>query len=183
VARRAARPVVVILVSVLAVAGCAQLMADSVEVLLRQGIELFTAGKYDEAIAKFLEVVRRDPTSWNAYLYLARSYVAKSSWADALASGRKALELAPSSGDVIPVLAQALLGAGADAVKRGQFSEAIGHFGEYVKLRPTDVQGYLELGKAYWQSGNLGNALEAFQQVLRLNPNNVEAQQFLRGRR
>jgi len=252
-----ARRLLALLLAVLVVAGCASLMADSIESLLKQGIELFTAKKYDEAIAKFLEVVRRDPKSWNAYLYLARSYIAKSSWTDALASGRKALELAPERNDVIPVLAEALFGAGTDALKRGQFSEAIGHFTEYVKLKPTDFQGYLqlgraylgrgaypdalrafvqglgqapdaagrqqlvsglldggrqalttgnakaaisllqeyvrhdssnvaayvELGKAYWQDGSLGNALATFQRVLELNPNNSEAQQFLRGQR
>ena len=177
------RALSVILVALVMLTGCAQLMADSVEALLRQAIDLYTARRYDEAISKLLEVVRRDPTSWNAYLYLARSYVAKSSWADALTSGRKALELAPSSGDVIPVLAEALLGAGADALTRRQFSEAITHFGEYVKLRPTDVQGYLQLGKAYWQNGNLGSALDAYRRVLQLNPNNAEALQFLGGRR
>lgn len=180
---RRARSVIVILVSTLLIAGCAQLMASSVEALLKQAIELFTAGKYDAAISKLVEVVRRDPKSWNAYLYLARSYVAKSSWTEAISSGRKALELAPSSGDVVPVLAEALFGAGADALGRGRFPEAIRHFGEYVRLRPTDAQGYLQLGKAYWQDGNLGNALEAFRQVLRLNPDNAEALQFLGGRR
>jgi cytochrome c-type biogenesis protein CcmH/NrfG len=172
-----------VLLVALVLTGCAQLMADSVEALLKQAIDLYTARRYDEAISKLLEVVRRDPTSWNAYLYLARSYVAKSSWADALTSGRKALELAPSSGDVIPVLAEALLGAGADALTRRQFSEAITYFGEYVQLRPTDVQGYLQLGQAYWQNGNLGRALDAYRRVLQLNPDNAEALQFLGGRR
>jgi tetratricopeptide (TPR) repeat protein len=177
------RLAVLVLAVVLLTAACAQLVAVSVETLMKQGIELFTAGRYDEAIAKFLEVVRRDPAAWNAHLYLARSYVAKSSWTDALASARKALELAPSRADVVPVLADALLGAGADALARRQFPEAIGHLVEYVKLRPTDAQGYLQLGKAYWQNGNAASALDNFRQVLQLNPSNDEAMEFLRGRR
>ena len=177
------RAVAVVLVAVLMVAGCAQLVAVSVETLLKQAIDLFTAGRYDEAIAKLWDVVQRDPKSGTAYLYLARSYIAKTSWADALTTGRKALELAPSSGEVIPVLAQALFGAGADALGRGRFSEAIGYFGEYVKLQPSDVQGYLQLGKAYWQNGNLAGALDSYRRVLQLNPSNAEALQFMGGRR
>lgn len=177
------RLLVVVLLTLLVTAGCAQLVAVSVETLLREAIELFTAGRYDEAISKLLEVVRRDPTSWTAYLYLARSYIAKSSWPDALTSARNALQLAPSRAEVVPVLADALFGAGADALSRRQFTEAIRHLGEYVTLRPTDVQGYLQLGKAYLQSGNVASALDSFRQVLQLNPSNAEALELMRGRR
>jgi tetratricopeptide (TPR) repeat protein len=161
-----ARIIAVVLVALLAAAGCAQLVADSIDALIRQGIDLFTARRYDEAITKFLEVVRRDPKSWTAYLYMARSYVAKASWGDALASGRKALELAPDRADVIPTLADALLGAGLDAFNRGQLSGAIPLLAEYVTLRPTDPAGYLHLGKAFLGSGAYGDALRTIVQGL-----------------
>ena len=161
-----ARTLLVVLVSVVIVAGCAQLVAQSLEALMKQGIDLFLARRYDEAISKFLEVVRRDPKSWNAYLYLARSYVAKSSWSDAIASGRKALELAPSATDVVPTLAEAFFGAGIDAVKRGQFAEAVGHLTEYVKLRPADAQGYVQLGRAFVGNRAYGDALRTIVQGL-----------------
>jgi cytochrome c-type biogenesis protein CcmH/NrfG len=160
------RRLLAVVIAALLLAGCASLVADSIESLLKQGIELFTQRKYDDAIAKFLEVVRRDAKSWTAYLYLARSYVAKSSWTDAIASGRKALELAPERRDVIPTLAEALLGAGSDALARRQFSEAATHFGEYVRLKPTDVHGYLQLGRAYLGGNAYADALRAFGQGL-----------------
>ncbi len=217
------RSLVALTVALLVFAGCAQLMATSIEALIKQGLELLAAQKWDEAIGKFLEVVRRDPKYWEAYLHLARGYIGKGAWTDAIASGRKALELAPTTSDVIPALAQAVFGAGTDALARRQFSDAAGHFTEFLKLRPTDWQGYLQLGrawlgagnyadalaalaqgaghateggareqlaaafadlgKAYWQSGQLGNALGAFQRVLELDPNHADALQFLRGRR
>jgi tetratricopeptide (TPR) repeat protein len=175
------RLLVVLVVSVLAVGGCAQLMADSIEALMKQGIELLTAGKYDEAVGKFLEVIQRDPKSWNAYLYLTRSYIGKASWGDAIASGRKALELAPNRGDVIPALAQAFLGAGTDALSRRQFSEAATHFVDYVKLQPADAQGYLSLGRALLGTGAYGDALHAFVQGLGQNPQSGVRDQLLRG--
>ena len=174
------RPLVALILLVAVVAGCAQLMMVSIDTLMKQGIELLTAGKYDAAIAKFLEVLQRDPKSWNAYLYLARSYVGKGAWGDAIASGRKALELGDRN-EVVPVLADALFRAGTDALGRGQFSEAVGHLLEYVQLKPTDWQGYLQLGRAYLGAGTYGNALQALVQGLGRNPDDAGRQQLLRG--
>ena len=171
--------VALVLFAALLIAGCAGLVQDSIEALLRQGIELFMAGRYTEAIGKFVEVVRRDPRSWTAFLYMARSYVATGAWGEALASGRKALELAPNNGEVVTALAEALLGAGAEALRRRQFTEAIGHFTEYVRFRPSDTQGYLNLGRSHLESGNLGGAMSAFRRVLELNPNDAEARRLL----
>ena len=160
------RTLSILLAVLLVVAGCAGLVADSIDALMKQGIELFLARKYDEAISKFLEVVRRDPKSWNGYLYLARSYLGKSAWSDAIASGRKALELAPGTTEVVTTLGEAFLGAGIDALERRQFSEAVGHLSEYVKLRPADAQGYVQLGRAFLGAGAWGDALRVLGQGL-----------------
>lgn len=180
-AKSAARTLVFVLVAMLMLVGCAGLIEDSIDALIKQGIELFTARRYDEAISKFLEVIRRDPRSWTAYLYTARSYIAKGSWGDALTSGRKAFELAPSSGDVIPTLAEALIGAGIEALGRRQSSEAIGHLSEYVKLRPADAQGYLQLGRAFLGTGAYIDALRTIVQGLAQAPEAGTRAQLVRG--
>ena len=61
--------------------------------------------------------------------------------------------------DVVPTLAEALLGAGLDAIKRRQFGEAIADFQEYVRLQPANVRGYLELARAFLGNGAYGDAL------------------------
>jgi tetratricopeptide (TPR) repeat protein len=148
-------------------AACATLgVGDSVDSLMQEGKDAHAAGRYDEAVAKFEQVVRRDPRNWVAYLYLARSYVARQVWGSAVASARKALELAPSQAEVVPVLADSLVGAGADALGKMQFREAIGYLVEYVKLRPTDTRAQIGLARAYVQTGAYTDALRAFGQAL-----------------
>jgi tetratricopeptide (TPR) repeat protein len=248
--------VLLFVVAVLGV-GCATLGAlQSVESLIQQAKELLDARRFDEALAKLTEVIRRDPTQWKAYLYSAQAYVGKLDWSAALANIRKARELAPSDGAVLTTLGEALFGAGRAALQRAAFGEAVEHFVEYVKLRPgdatgylnagraylgnrswgdaarvlvegvgrvsdpaarqefvrtlldggrqavaagehrgaiplfreyvrqeaRDVAGYLELGKAYWNSGDRSDAVAAFQRVLELAPQNDEARRFLFGR-
>lgn len=141
-------------------AGCATLgFLESVDALLKQGRELYEAKRYDEALAKFQEVIRREPGSWSAHLYSARVYLAKAAWSPAIESGRKAYERAPAGQDVVAVFAAALAGGGRDALARGQYAEAISRLGEYVRLKPVDARGYLDLGRAYLGSGRYAAAL------------------------
>jgi tetratricopeptide (TPR) repeat protein len=141
-------------------AGCATVgFLESVDSLLKQGRELYEAKRYDEALAKFREVITREPGSWSAYLYSARAYLAKAAWSPAIESGRKAYDLAPAGQDVVPVFAEALAGGGRDALARGQYAEAISRLGEYVRLKPADAHGYLDLGRAYLGSGRYSDAL------------------------
>jgi tetratricopeptide (TPR) repeat protein len=155
------RLLVVGLVGALA-GGCATLVQESIEALMRQGLELLGAGRFDEALGKFREVIGRDPKHGSAYVGMARAFVGKHAWTDALASGRKALELAPGTPEAVTALAEALLGAGLDAFQRGQFAEAGRHLTEYVRLRPADPAGYLQLGRALLAGRSYDAALRAF---------------------
>jgi tetratricopeptide (TPR) repeat protein len=144
-------------------AGCATLgTLETVEALLRQGKELYVAGRYDEALTKLQEVVRRDPRSWEGYLYLARIHIAKRSWLAAIENGRTAFRLAPTKKDVALAFGDALLGGGLDAMRRAQFREAIGHLVDYVRLEPGEAAAYLQLGRAYLETGAWADSLAAF---------------------
>jgi tetratricopeptide (TPR) repeat protein len=169
------RPVATALLLLLVLSGCAALLGYSIEALMKQGIELLTQGKYDEALAKFQEVLKRDPQHWNAYLYAARAFIGKRAWTDALASARKAFELAPEKTDVVPVLADALLGGGRDALQRGQFADAARLLIEYVKLRPTDVQSLLDAGRQALAAGDAKSAIALLREYVRTEPGSVAA--------
>src|SRR5262245_55716493 len=140
---RARRTLAVVLLVTLAVgAGCATVsLVETIDQLLKQIKELLTARRWDEALTKVAEVIRREPTQWRAYLYGAQAYIGKADWGQALGSARKAFELAPREGEALTTFGEALWGAGADALQRRAFGDAIGHFVEYVKLRPTDTRG------------------------------------------
>ena len=139
--------------------GCATVsLLESVESLIQRAKELLDAKRFDEALATLTEALRRDPTQWKAYLYAAQAYIGKLDWAAALTNIRKARELAPSDGAVLTTLGDSLFGAGREALQRGTFAVAVGHFVEYVKVRPGDAAGYLNAGRAYLGSRNWGDA-------------------------
>ena len=106
-------PLVAILLLVVAVlgVGCATMSRmETIESLLAQAKELLDAKRYDEALAKLTEVIRRDPLQWKAYLYSAQAYIGKVDWSSAIASARKALDLAPADTSVLATLGESLWG-------------------------------------------------------------------------
>jgi tetratricopeptide (TPR) repeat protein len=92
---------------------------------MEEGRQLYLEKKYDEAIAKFDRVIELDRTRFLAYVYLARCYIAKSSWGKAIANARLAYQASPGGEDVIATFGEALLGGGLAALAGGQFVEAI----------------------------------------------------------
>jgi len=67
-------------------------------------------------------------------------------------------------------------GLGLLAQKQGKFEEAISDLSRAVELQPT-AQGYFELGRVLEQAGHVPEALDAYQQALKISPEFVEAQQ------
>ncbi len=233
--------------------GCATVgVADEANALLQEGQQFYNAKRFDEAIAKFREAAAKDPNNWSAYLWMARAFIAKGTWGEAIAAGRRAFELAPQGPEVASTFLQALFGGGMEALNGGRFVDSIKYLSEYLRHQPTNtsawvnvgkaymgnrqfmdglgsltkamgmggadrgeilktifgggmqafgqrdyssainllkeyvkndprnLQAYLTLAKSYWESGQRGGALEAFREVIKINPTNGEALQFLR---
>jgi cytochrome c-type biogenesis protein CcmH/NrfG len=70
----------------------------------------------------------------------------------------------------------AWFGLGLLAQKQGKPDEAISDLSRSVELQPT-AQGYLALGRALTQAGHVPEALDAYQQALKISPDLAEAQQ------
>ena len=73
---------------------------------------------------------------------------------------------------------KAWLGLGLMEEKQGNIGEAITDLSRSVDLQPTS-QAYLELGRLLTQTGHLPEALDAYQQALKISPELVEAQQAM----
>lgn len=147
--------------------GCVTLsLQDEVAGLMKEGQQLHAEKQYDAAIDKFLLAASKDPQHWQAYLWAARSFIAKGGWSGAVANGRKAWQLAPQGQDVLPVFAEALFGGGAEALKNGRYADSVGLFLEYLKLEPGNARAWLNVGKAYLAQQQFRESLRALAEGL-----------------
>ncbi len=149
-----------------------------------QGMALFNAGKYTEAVARFQKATELDPNFGRAYLYLGRSYINLKNWRQALDPLRTAYRLIPSEtkGEVLSILVDALFTVGLDAFKAGDFLSAIGSLKEILSLQPTSAKARSELvnvlvghGSSLLSGGNVTQAIGEYTEAVKLMPTNFDA--------
>ena len=75
-------------------------------------------------------------------------------------------------------LLSAMFDGGVQALKNGKPKDAIATLKEYIKHDADHVPAYVNLGKAYFESGELSNTLDTFRKLLKLDPANQEALRF-----
>jgi tetratricopeptide (TPR) repeat protein len=89
-------------------------------------------------------------------------------WRDGETLFSRALEVTENN-----AVAHDALGVALD--NKGRIDEAIRHFQEAVRLKPTFADAHYNLGVALFQRGRTDEAIGQFQDTLRLEPNHVQA--------
>jgi tetratricopeptide (TPR) repeat protein len=79
--------------------------AAAIQASAGAAVEAMKAGRHDEAIAKFQEVIAKVPTCQDCYYNIGVSQMAKQQYTDAEASFKKAIELKPDNADAYTALA------------------------------------------------------------------------------
>ena len=143
-------------------AQCCFSRAEDPKSLVEQGNEALRQSKWDEALAKFDEAVRINPTFGEAYLQRAAAKWKKGLDDGAIADATRAIELGAP-----PTIAY--VNRGCFYVSKGDPSHAIADFNEAIRLSPGDARGYNNRGFAYLMAKNTSKAIDDFSEAIRLD--------------
>lgn len=121
------------------------------------------AGKPDEAIRIFSEIVAADPQDFVAWTELGSIYFGRNKHSDAERSYTKALQLKP---DFMP----ALMNLGKLHMAKKNFGEAVVVLEKAVTSEPTSVEALHYLGESYLQNKQGSKAVVVLNQALQLAP-------------
>lgn len=163
----------------------------------------YEEGRYNDALATFTDIVTRQPTNVAGYQGQARSYYALGWYEDALEPLESWADLAPSEVEPYKLLGQAYdnLGMYAEAIPHFQrwaqlsqdagdkeaaktelgwaflqterYEEAIDTFSELVQTNAELATAYEGLGNAHWALAEKPQALQAYQEWVRLEPDSA----------
>jgi tetratricopeptide (TPR) repeat protein len=144
-----------------------------------EGATLSNAGKHDEAIAKFNEVLKEVPKCPECYIGIGASSAAKKDYAGSEAAYKKAIELDPNAIDAYNGLATIYN-------DQKKFSEAQAMSAEGMKRATAgggagSADALYNAGVISWNANDFAKALEQFTAAVTANPNHAESH-FMLGR-
>lgn len=130
---------------------------------LSKGIDFFTQGQYDKAIASFEKVIEKFPSSVEGYYNLGLTYLRKGDIDQAIVSLEKDKELYPEGIEVYLALGECYF-------NKGDSEKAMSSFSRAIELQPDNPRAYYNLGIVYYKLDKTDEALQAFNKSIELNP-------------
>lgn len=144
-------------------------MIGEVKTLFDAGLELSRKEQYPEAIEQFKKALEKDPNQAFVWANLGDTYAKNKQLNEAIDAFRKAIELKPDEAAFHQNLG--LLYARAQKPK-----EAEEEFKKAEAINPTTAaQNYFNLGAVLANSGKTEEAVKAFENAVRVDPNYAEA--------
>ena len=146
---------------------------------LAKGLVYFTLGNYEQAVADFTKVIKRDPfekeTIYNAYVQRANSHKKLGNYPQAIDDFHQASNLLPDR--TLAYTGQAKL-----HFDQNNYQQAIKDYTKVIELQPNNANvyssrafAYTELGKKRKAAADYKQALEIYIQRIENNPNNAQA--------
>ncbi|RMF97464.1 MAG: tetratricopeptide repeat protein [Candidatus Schekmanbacteria bacterium] len=138
------------------------------------GVKFFADGDYERALRNFSNAVKYDEKNPYYLNDLALTYSMLREYDTALRYFRKALSIKPNESEIRNGMASTL-------AIQGDLADAIVEWKKVINdpLYKSPSIVYYNLGKAYFQLGDIDSAKKSFHNVLKYDPKNVETLYFL----
>jgi tetratricopeptide (TPR) repeat protein len=143
--------------------------------LIKEGIALHESGDHDGALAKYKQALAESPDQVHALHEMSLTYFAKKDYENAMALARQGAEF---KSNLLPSF-YATLGSGLD--ETGKRDEAVEIYKAAIKQVPDFPLLHYNLGLTLIRSGKHGDAKQALQKGLLLDPNHRSSHLLLGG--
>lgn len=142
------------------------LLPDFAKAYTMKGLALRYSHRYDEAEIALKKAIEIDASDYMPYSYLGGLYKSMDRADDAISQYRIALSKDSSRHDLYYHIGQTYVS------KKKDYTNAIMAFEKAIEINPQYVKGYVALGDAYTNSGNLKKAVNALTTATTLDGRN-----------
>ncbi len=136
--------------------------------LIDEGHILEAEGRIEEALLRYLEAIRLEPSSARAHLNHGNALLSKGDLEGALSAYRTAIKHKPDYAGAYYNIGNALLG-------NRQFDNAVKEYQRALEIKPDYADVHCSMGVALTELGRIDDAVASYARALEINPDLVEA--------
>jgi tetratricopeptide (TPR) repeat protein len=136
---------------------------DKAKTAYAQGMRLYEAREYQQALEAFREAVKAEPKYASAYNYLGLTYKKLGLYDEAAQAYVKAIQLQPQNFVFLYNLGVLMYVA-------NSYDNAASAFQKAIRIKPEDADCHFMLGKTYAQQGNITASRREYTILQRLDP-------------
>lgn len=137
--------------------------AGPLSALLSEANQHFSDKQYQEALAKYQEILEKDPTLYLVRLNMGMTYREMGDLEAALSEFEAVLEQEPAH-------TSALVQAGEILVKQGELERAVSYFEKAIQGAPEDSVLPFNVAEIYFNTGNPAKAIEYYEKASAVKP-------------
>ncbi len=135
--------------------------------LIDEGHILEAEGRIEEALLRYLEAIRLEPSSARAHLNHGNALLSKGDLEGALSAYRTAIKHKPDYAGAYYNIGNALLG-------NGQFDNAVKEYQRALEINPDLAEAHTNIGNALLSIGQFDAAVKSYHGALQINPDSAE---------
>ena len=134
----------------------------------QEGDQLFSQGKYEEAISQYTQYIEYNPDDIKSIYNRGRAYEELGQLDKSMADYEKALEVDPKS-------INALMSIGKIHFRNNEYGDAAFYFDKAIKVKGGNAEAHFLSARANHKQGETGKAMEGYNQAISMNGNYGEA--------
>jgi tetratricopeptide (TPR) repeat protein len=165
----------VLAVNAAAAAAAAKGRAIELKRLFDEGVAATSAGRHDEAIAKFNEGLALSPDCADCYNRIAYVHIQRKEYGEAEAAYKKSIELAPNNAMAYSGLATVYTNQGKKDLAEQASARAIELLGTAGAAGGGGAEAMFNQGVIFLNQGKSAEAKDAFQRAIQADANHAES--------
>ncbi len=143
-------------------------ITEELKATLKQGNDFYEAGRYEEAVAAYKEIIEANPDAYIIFMNLGNCYFRMEKYDQAEEYYRKVLEKDPQNTEAIMLI-------GNTYANRGQDAQALDWYNKIDFEKITDPTVLFNLGSNFTTQSKQDQALKYFKRAVELKPDFADA--------
>ena len=143
------------------------------EEIFQNGIQAVENNDYSQSIIFFKQYIQLEPNDIQGFINISNAYYHTDQLENASEYISKALKIDPENLDALKIqknITNKYIENGNEYAINADFKKAIKSFLKYSELEPNDIQGFIKISQAYYQTDELENASEYISKALKIDP-------------